>query len=1425
MPCHRSRQWLAAGAFVAAAAPAMAAQLGGRVVDEHGAPIEGAAVLAGSLRFQPCCGPEYTFLTDAGGHFAGDVEAGEYVLSASGPPQLGAAQRRLVVSASGTNDVELQLPLAPFVFTPDRPPTAALIGLTTPAPDGVVTVTGAPGAVGGGNFVLATTLGSGDFAWTTAAGDGSFSLVHRAPPGSSLLLQADPLGIATRRLLEEITTPCCEGGAASAPGTILRVPDAAVPGPGRAMSGVSGPCKRGYPSFAFAGRIAPATALPGGTLSLTGTLRAHAPGLSAASMEVDGFLYLLTAAYADGTTGSPNTFLASHVLTTTDIAIERSPHGDRVGAGLGRRTLARVAPGEYADPVSVQVPIPADLPVGFYHPVLNLELAGVECRFGGDVAVALVDRIGRTGEGNLYLPPLRIGSPQPPRLFWSLLTDTLSGGSPGVVAIEDEARYALAPRILTPSPTFVVPRRHEASGMPLSYRLEPFVPLVSLGERGAAPDSPRVPFRFPSGQLQLTVTKPDGSVRQAGPAPFAQTRVRTPVDGRGEVLGVGGASLSGVLQLSTMDPAFEVAFDQDGLHEVRLEGWVEDVAGQRWNGGGTYRVWVADPLALDTATLPGTPLEVGDSLHLGTQILPPLPADVEVRVRFAPASNPQSVRETRRRGRASRFGYFATVDGFFAPTEPGEYRVDLVASYRDGSGRPRMGARTWGGVVASRTTQLIAHGRRCTDICQLGPQWFDRTQIGWMHDHLFFPFHRGDIAWQAGTDAARLAVTVQDPSGDVATLLAGRVGSPVPPDYAARTAAGEIPLVSSRPGGAEPNLDPRRVDLWSYSYRSAQRPLVRVREMVAEDGLNSEYWRFNEQYNAQAGVGERGDLPNDFKLLFGGAVLRGAALAAPEYAVYGSLWIHLPADDPIERSRVFPPFQGNGGGPSGGPLMTLRGRAVDLFWHPTAVRPGSILEIGDRVSFAGYFGPTLPCRLELTVTSPSGAVRNLAARANKVGYSYDPTLDFYADEPGRWKVAVRGTFDGVTSAGQVSAPFPTGDVLGTANGEFSFYVVHRDAPPLGVDKSEDSFIRPAQGAVPFALTNPPGATQIKVHSTTTMPGFVLEQGQLPGLTYSYDAPGLAPDFPNLDLFDAEGKAGADAVTMSFMAVAKDGAGADLFRARNLLLQGEELFAPPQEPEWPCVPGDTTLCLNQGRFEVTGTWRDFEGRPGVAHTVALTSETGYLWFFSPGNVEVLIKALDACGFNDRLWVFVAGLTSVETEIRVRDTLTGNVQVYTNPSGTALQPILDTAAFPTCGAPPAPSPLALVATTASPPTSSPSSTCAPGLTALCLADGRFRVTARWRTGDGKTGDGFASPLTADTGTFWFFGPTNLEVVLKVLDACAFPGAPRFWVFAAGVTDVEVTLTVHDTVTGQVKTYKNPLGKPFEPIQDTSAFTTCP
>lgn len=116
-----------------------------------------------------------------------------------------------------------------------------------------------------------------------------------------------------------------------------------------------------------------------------------------------------------------------------------------------------------------------------------------------------------------------------------------------------------------------------------------------------------------------------------------------------------------------------------------------------------------------------------------------------------------------------------------------------------------------------------------------------------------------------------------------------------------------------------------------------------------------------------------------------------------------------------------------------------------------------------------------------------------------------------------------------------------------------------------------------------------------------------------------------------------------------------------------------------------------------------------------------------------------------------------------------------------------------------------------------------TCTPSSTALCLNNGRFRVQATFRTAQGQTGNAQAFKLTDETGYFWFFNQQNVEVVTKVLNGCGFNN--RYWVFAAGLTNVRVDMTVTDTATGATRTYINPLNNPFPPIQDTNAFATCP
>jgi CSLREA domain-containing protein len=115
------------------------------------------------------------------------------------------------------------------------------------------------------------------------------------------------------------------------------------------------------------------------------------------------------------------------------------------------------------------------------------------------------------------------------------------------------------------------------------------------------------------------------------------------------------------------------------------------------------------------------------------------------------------------------------------------------------------------------------------------------------------------------------------------------------------------------------------------------------------------------------------------------------------------------------------------------------------------------------------------------------------------------------------------------------------------------------------------------------------------------------------------------------------------------------------------------------------------------------------------------------------------------------------------------------------------------------------------------------CQPDETTLCLGEGdRFRVTAHWAVRN-EAGDAHSIPLALDTGSFWFFNPANVELTLKVLDGCAVND--RFWVFASGLTNVAVDITVEDTVTGRTWTHHNAAGAPFQPRLDTNALDICP
>ncbi|MYB19271.1 MAG: serine hydrolase [Holophagales bacterium] len=247
----------------------------------------------------------------------------------------------------------------------------------------------------------------------------------------------------------------------------------------------------------------------------------------------------------------------------------------------------------------------------------------------------------------------------------------------------------------------------------------------------------------------------------------------------------------------------------------------------------------------------------------------------------------------------------------------------------------------------------------------------------------------------------------------------------------------------------------------------------------------------------------------------------------------------------------------------------------------------------------------------------------------------------------------------------------------------------------------------------------------------------------------------------------------------------------------------------------CAENDGALCLAGGRFRVEVEWESqHNGERGTGSLRRLSDESGIATFFSPDNVELVVKILDGRGVNEHRWVFYGALSDVEYWLTVTDTLQNRVVVYRNPPGEVCGRG-DTMAF----AEPAGATGAALADSAAHIPARSSDTrgdCAPG--ALCLLDGRFEITAVWTKADGETGAASPFPGTDATGYMSFFSPGNIELAVKVLDGREHNNA--FWLFAAGLTDIDYRLTVADKVTGASRTYTNP-SRAFCGLADTSAF----
>jgi hypothetical protein len=115
------------------------------------------------------------------------------------------------------------------------------------------------------------------------------------------------------------------------------------------------------------------------------------------------------------------------------------------------------------------------------------------------------------------------------------------------------------------------------------------------------------------------------------------------------------------------------------------------------------------------------------------------------------------------------------------------------------------------------------------------------------------------------------------------------------------------------------------------------------------------------------------------------------------------------------------------------------------------------------------------------------------------------------------------------------------------------------------------------------------------------------------------------------------------------------------------------------------------------------------------------------------------------------------------------------------------------------------------------------CVTTASTLCLRD-RFAVSGEWRTGPSTEGDaGVVSFQTFQSGLLHFFGESNWEIQIKLLDGCGLND--RYWVYYAASTTLFFRVEVLDVLRGVQKIYFNYPGEPAVALTEIDAFDTCP
>jgi hypothetical protein len=294
-----------------------------------------------------------------------------------------------------------------------------------------------------------------------------------------------------------------------------------------------------------------------------------------------------------------------------------------------------------------------------------------------------------------------------------------------------------------------------------------------------------------------------------------------------------------------------------------------------------------------------------------------------------------------------------------------------------------------------------------------------------------------------------------------------------------------------------------------------------------------------------------GDLPGDFYRFTGGIVYRDLERGVNCYGIYASMGVVIPKGS--NANRVVAPCEE--------PLFNVCGRDHYLFLGGGVLPvPGFVLPEGARAPAAGAANPPVPAKLHSEVESPSGKVWSYDMQANCIGvFPRDPKNRTPLNEPGVWKARQRLSYKG-----------KTGDVLGSGDGEYVFYVMPRDmSRRVSMTTVQPFYFRiDPEGELRIDGSVPDTVVEGKVYWTAISPGLILDEGcrELVGGRFSYrfipkEMSYCYPFFDYKNYMTGHPKL-ADTVIITLFLVGKGKDGKKLYGVRTITLRGERVINLP-----------------------------------------------------------------------------------------------------------------------------------------------------------------------------------------------------------------------------------------------------------------------